>query len=142
MFRIKGIVKKVLLMIGVEMLEIDRWNMRYGWLSLFGLLRVIKVWMKDCRRVWEWNFNSDYGDDGLEGFMVDLDKCMGILCDMWYKVDFEGMCVISGEIKEGMRERIEKEEVRINRYEFLNVGVMVVNWKNYLDEFGIESIEE
>ena len=74
--------------------------------------------------------------------MVDLDKCMGILCDMWYKVDFEGMCVISGEIKEGMRERIEKEEVRINRYEFLNVGIMVVNWKNYLDEFGIESIEE
>ena len=59
MFRIKGIVKKVLLMIGVEMLEIDRWNMRYGWLSLFGLLRVIKVWMKDCRRVWEWNFNSN-----------------------------------------------------------------------------------
>ena len=44
-----------------------------------------------------WNFNSDYGDDGLEGFMVDLDKCMGILCDMWYKVDFEGMCVISGD---------------------------------------------
>ena len=40
------------------------------------------------------------------------------------------MCVISGEIKEGMRERIEKEEVRINRYEFLNVGIMVVNWRD------------
>ena len=32
--------------------------------------------------------------------------------------------------------------VWINRYEFLNVGIMVVNWENYLDEFGIESIEE
>ncbi len=136
LFRIDKVIK--MKMMNKICGKIVEWMINKGYVGeeeVYDSGRGLDVEWKEYELLRRLNFDSDYGEEmGLEGLLVDLDSSFEMMedfVDKYVGEKFEEWCGCVGD------KEFEDGEVSIVISELCNVGVRVVNWRNFLDECGV-----